>query len=115
MPEAVGHSLWDGFAERGYRDLRERPILVLADGRAVILDPTFFSEKISLVRYFISLADVRGGKANEIFGTFGLASRTMPTAFCAVCIPIGRAWHRACIARSTDAIVRAMTSRWMPF
>jgi len=72
-PEALAAALWDGFAERGYRDLRERPILVLADGRAVILDPTFFSEKISIGPLFHLLARTSGGKANEIFGTFGLA------------------------------------------
>jgi hypothetical protein len=72
-PEALAAALWDGFAERGYRDLRERPILVLADGRAVILDPTFFSEKISVGPLFHLLARTRGGKANEIFGAFGLA------------------------------------------
>jgi len=72
-PEQLTLALWDGFAERGYRDLRERPILVLRDGRAVILDPTFFCEKISIGPLFHLLAKVRGGKANEIFGAFGLA------------------------------------------
>jgi hypothetical protein len=72
-PEALTAALWDGFAKRGYRDLRERPILVLADGRAVILDPTFFSEKVSVGPLFHLLAGARGGKDNEIFGAFGLA------------------------------------------
>jgi hypothetical protein len=72
-PDELAVALWDGFAERGYRDLRERPILVLADGRAVILDPTFFCEKISVGPLFHLLARARGGKANEIFGAFGLA------------------------------------------
>lgn len=72
-PEVLTAALWHGFAERGYRDLRKRPILVLADGRAVILDPTFFSEKISVGLLFHLLAQARGGKANEIFGAFGLA------------------------------------------
>ena len=66
-------ALWDGFAERGYRDLRERPILVLADRRTVILDPTFFCEKIAVGPLFHLLAHARGGRANEIFGAFGLA------------------------------------------
>jgi hypothetical protein len=72
-PEALTAALWDGFAERGYRELRERPILILADGRAVILDPNFFSEKISVGPLFHLLAQARGGKANELFGAFGLA------------------------------------------
>lgn len=72
-PETLTAALRDGFAERGYRDLRERPILVLADDRAVILDPTFFSEKISVGPLFHLLSQTRDGKANEIFGAFGLA------------------------------------------
>jgi hypothetical protein len=72
-PEELSVTLWDGFAERGYRDLRERPILALADGRAVIIDPVFFSEKISAGPIFHLLPKARGGKVNEIFGAFGLA------------------------------------------
>lgn len=71
-PEELAVTLWDGFTEREYRDLRERPILALADGRAVIIDPVFFSEKISVGPLF-HLLKVRGGKANEIFGAFGMA------------------------------------------
>jgi hypothetical protein len=33
-PEKLAVALWDDFAGRGYRDLRERPILALADGHA---------------------------------------------------------------------------------
>jgi hypothetical protein len=66
-------ALWRDFAGRGYRDLRERPILALADGGAAILDPTFFGEKIAIGPLFHLLARARGGKANEIFGAFGLA------------------------------------------
>jgi hypothetical protein len=47
-PEELADALWDSFAARGYRDLRAWPILALVDGRAVILDPTFFCEKISV-------------------------------------------------------------------
>ena len=72
-PEQLAVALWNDFAVRGYRELRERPILTLADGRAVILDPAFFSEKISVGPLFHLLAQARGGKANEIFGAFGLA------------------------------------------
>src|SRR5262245_16627698 len=41
--------------------------------RAVILDPTFFSEKVSIGPLFHLLTHARDGKANEIFGAFGLA------------------------------------------
>ncbi|WP_027556015.1 hypothetical protein [Bradyrhizobium sp. Cp5.3] len=69
-PEELAVTLWDGLAERGYRDLRERPILRLANGRAIILDPVFFSEKISVGPLFHLLP---GGNANKIFGAFGKA------------------------------------------
>lgn len=71
-PEELAVTLWDDFAERGYRDLRERPILALANGHAVIIDPVFFSEKISVGPLFHLLPNAPG-KANEIFGAFGLA------------------------------------------
>lgn len=69
-PEELAGTLWDCFAERGYRDLRERPILRLANGHAIIIDPVFFSEKISVGPLFHLLPR---GKANEIFGAFGMA------------------------------------------
>jgi hypothetical protein len=70
--EELAITLWNGFAERGYRDLRERPILRLANGRAIIIDPVFFSEKISVGPLFHLLPKARG-RANEIFGAFGMA------------------------------------------
>jgi hypothetical protein len=79
-PEQLAAALWDGFAERGYRELRERPILILADGRAVILDPAFFSEKISVGPLF-HLLGARADKANEIFGSFGLAFEDYANSF----------------------------------
>ncbi len=71
-PEALAVALWDDFGEGGYRGLRERPILVLRDGWAAILDATFFSEKISIGPLFHVLRR-HGARANEIFGAFGLA------------------------------------------
>jgi hypothetical protein len=71
-PEELAVTLWDGFADRGYRDLRERPILALANGRAMITDPVFFCEKISVGPLF-HLLPKAPGKANEIFGAFGMA------------------------------------------
>ncbi|WP_206736848.1 hypothetical protein [Bradyrhizobium guangzhouense] len=70
-PEELAVTLWDGFTERGYRDLRERPILRLANGRAIIIDPVFFSEKISVGPLFHLLPKARS--ANEVFGAFGNA------------------------------------------
>lgn len=72
-PEQLGRSLWDEFDKRGYRALRERPIMVAADGRAMILDPTFYAEKVSIGPLFHVLNAAKGRKANEIFGMFGMA------------------------------------------
>jgi hypothetical protein len=72
-PERLARSLWDDFEQRGYRALRERPIMVASDGRAIILDPTFFAEKVSIGALFHVLKDAGRKKGNEIFGNFGLA------------------------------------------
>lgn len=57
-----------------YRPLRERPILRAKDGRAIILDPLFYSEKASVGPLFHLLGEKKSGdKANEIFGAFGNA------------------------------------------
>lgn len=72
-PDQLAQSFWKDFDKQGYRALRERPIMVVADGRAIVLDPTFYAEKVSIGPLFHLLGAVKGGKANEIFGRFGLA------------------------------------------
>jgi hypothetical protein len=74
-PEELAKALWDDFDTRGYRDLRERPILVLTDGRAVILDPVFFSEKISVGPLFHLTATARGDRTKSLalFSAYGRA------------------------------------------
>jgi len=72
-PERLASSLWDDFDQSGYRALRERPIMVAGDGRAIILDPTFFAEKVSIGPLFHVLKGASQKKGNEIFGNFGLA------------------------------------------
>jgi hypothetical protein len=71
--EQLSHSLWHDFDRRGYRALRERPIMVAADGHAIILDPTFFAEKVSIGPLFHLLKGLSPKEANEVFGAFGLA------------------------------------------
>jgi hypothetical protein len=57
-----------------YRPLREKPILKAYDGRAIILDPVFYSEKASVGPLFHLLSGVTSNKeANKIFGAFGSA------------------------------------------
>lgn len=70
-PEQLARSLWEDFDTRGYRAVRERPILTLANRRAVILDPAFYCERISVGPLFHLIANAKGGKPNEIFGAFG--------------------------------------------
>ena len=72
-PEDLAASLWQDFDKRGYRTLRERPILVMRDGRAIVLDPTFYAEKISIGPLFHLLKGKDRGESNELFGRFGLA------------------------------------------
>ncbi|MBC8263560.1 MAG: hypothetical protein H8E47_05490 [Anaerolineales bacterium] len=56
-----------------YRALREKPILRAGDGRAIILDPVFYSEKASIGPLFLLTKKKSGDEANEIFGAFGNA------------------------------------------
>jgi len=74
-PKQLTVSLWKDFAKVGYRGLRERPILVLENGRAVILDPVFYCERISVGPLFHLTARVRGDRAKsiKIFSAFGKA------------------------------------------
>ena len=59
------------------RPLRERPILRTADGRAIILDHIFFTDKASVGPLFaiVKTLDERGqyGRINEVFRAFGNA------------------------------------------
>lgn len=68
--------LAETFEKQGYRAIRERPILLGADGRAVVLDPTMFYEKIAVgpLFYVVSRAEhLRRNGSNRAFGGFGEA------------------------------------------
>jgi hypothetical protein len=54
-----------------YRPLREKPILRTNDGRAIILDPVFYSDRATVGPVFLLAKQQSRGKANEIFGVFG--------------------------------------------
>lgn len=56
-----------------YRPLREKPILRAQDGRAIVLDPVFYSEKAFVGPLFLLVARKSKGKVNELFGAFGNA------------------------------------------
>ena len=85
-------TLWGADFERdGYRSLRERPILVTQDGRGIILDPTFYLERISVGPLFYVLAGKNRHKANEVFGAFGFAFEDYTTDILRRTFPIARA------------------------
>ena len=79
-PDELRLALWPGMARDDnlvtaaqpyeYRPLRERPILRTADGRMIILDPIFASEKCGIGPLFhaLPLSD-----ANRLFEDFGIA------------------------------------------
>ena len=72
--DELERSLWATFDTGGYRAIRERPILVRADGRAVVLDPTMFYEKMSVGPLFYAArrADSRRRReGTKVFGAFG--------------------------------------------
>jgi hypothetical protein len=54
-----------------YKALREKPVLNTGDGRAIILDPIFYSEKAMVGPLFILAKQKPEHKANEIFTAFG--------------------------------------------
>lgn len=55
-----------------YRPLREKPIFRAEDGRAIILDPIMFSERVSVGPLFYLLQN-KASKPNDIFSAFGIA------------------------------------------
>ncbi|HTR81896.1 MAG TPA: hypothetical protein VMM58_09720 [Bacteroidota bacterium] len=66
----------DGFGQQippyDYQPLRNKPIVRATDGRAVILDPIFYSEKPFVGPLFLLVQNLPA-KSNEIFGAFGRA------------------------------------------
>jgi hypothetical protein len=83
--EELRHRLWGQASKEkmssdedappySYRPLREKPILCSDSGRAIILDPVFYSETASAGPLFHLLSnEVSNSKANEIFSAFGYA------------------------------------------
>lgn len=72
-PEELAVRLWERFDKEGFRALRERPIIRLAGGLGVILDPALFSEKISVgpLFYLVAQANKDGRDPHRAFGAFG--------------------------------------------
>ena len=70
-PDELANSFWHDFEALGYRALRERPIMLTADGRGMILDPTFFIEKISIGALFHVAKGKKRADTLKIFSAFG--------------------------------------------
>jgi len=70
---SVGETFDQDIPSYDYRPLREKPILCAQDGRAIILDPVFYSEKAFVGPLFLLTRGKSDDKANEIFGAFGNA------------------------------------------
>lgn len=85
-PDELRNALWqpertsvelDGTEPFDHTPLRERPILRTADGRAIILDQVYFSEKTSVGPLFALVKAVaragKGNRVNTVFAAFGVA------------------------------------------
>jgi len=88
-PEQLAQSLWTDFTTVGYRCIRERPILVLQDGRSIIIDPTFFGDRLSIGSSFVVTRNSERRVANAVFGAFGLAFEDYATDILRRMYPIG--------------------------
>jgi hypothetical protein len=70
-PEELATTFWSNFDTTGYRTLRERPIMVAADGRGMILDPTFFIERVSIGALFHVAKGKGKAESLKVFTAFG--------------------------------------------
>ena len=95
-PDELRESLWPGVDREtpslseiypyDYRPLRDRPILRSADGRSILMDPVFSSEKCSVGPLFHAL---RLSDPNRLFEVFGKAFEQY------VCDSLGRAFPKS--------------------
>ena len=78
-PDDLRRSLWgharieelSGNKPCDLKPLRERPILRVSDGRAIIMDPVFYTEKPTVGPLFFLAAGLTRQKSNQLFGAFG--------------------------------------------
>jgi hypothetical protein len=117
-----------------YKPLREKPLLRAADGRTIIIDPVFMSDKISVGPLFHALKSCRRREdVLQIFAGFGYAferyvqgilRRAFPKPAAGLCDPLacgllGRS-HRgeeleldACLNYVTDLILFEAKGTWL--
>jgi hypothetical protein len=70
-PEQLATSFWQDFDKAGCKVLRERPMMVTADGRGMVLHPTFFIERISVGALFHVAKSKPRNESLRIFSAFG--------------------------------------------
>jgi len=70
-PEQLATSFWQDFDKAGFKVLRERPMMVTADGRGMVLHPTFFIERISVGALFHVAKSKPRNESLRIFSAFG--------------------------------------------
>ncbi|MEX0805617.1 MAG: hypothetical protein WD688_20215 [Candidatus Binatia bacterium] len=78
-PQELRGALWgnvelnqlNGSESYELKPLRQRPILRVSDGRAIIMDPVFYTEKATVGPLFFLATSLPKGKVNELFGAFG--------------------------------------------
>lgn len=56
-----------------YKPMREKPVMRSNDGRAIVIDPVFFGERISIGPLFVVAKDKSKKEANLLFTNFGHA------------------------------------------
>jgi len=71
-PESLASSLWANLAHGAYHSIRDRPIALFDNRLSIILDPTYYSDKLSVGPLF-HLISANPRLANELFSKFGLA------------------------------------------
>lgn len=72
-PESLAAALEHEGPEAGYKAIREKPIISFLRGHSVILDPTIYTENLTISPLFFALRNASKAIGNEIFGAFGLA------------------------------------------
>lgn len=69
--DRLAEAVWGNFEAEGYARLRERPVMMTADGRGIVLDPTFFAERVSVGPLFHATKGRERSESLKLFAAFG--------------------------------------------
>jgi hypothetical protein len=67
----LAEALWENFETEGYARLRERPVMMTAGGGGMVLDPTFFVERVSIGPLFHATKGKARSEGLKLFAAFG--------------------------------------------